>query len=156
MLPQQLSDLTTQVDAKYIVSVVELRQEDSHVACPSTILLQLLLTAIKETAAAFAPVVPASQSVSEKVTEKLERAVGVIHPVRVLHTVQKTQDPTQQLLLPEQQSKIRQNNSLQGSQESSLSLSIHTPIIYFTYSQGCLTILIWFCIDNRIIIKKKE
>ena len=69
MLPQQLSDLTTKVEAKYIVSVVELRQEDRHF-CLSKDDLTAITTYIKETAAAFAPVVQASQSASEKVTEK--------------------------------------------------------------------------------------
>ena len=53
------------MDAKYIVSVVELRQEGRHF-CLSKDDLTAITTYIKETAAAFAPVVPASQSVSER------------------------------------------------------------------------------------------
>jgi hypothetical protein len=77
LLPQQLSDLTTQVDAKYIVSVVELQQEGRHF-CLSKDDLTAITTYIKETAAAFAPVevVPVSQSVSEKVTEKKRKSSG--------------------------------------------------------------------------------
>ena len=88
----------------------------------------------------------------------------MLQPVRVLHTVRKatTQDPIQQLLLPEQQSKIKQNSSLQGSQESSLSLSIRRiddtsdTIIFCTCSQGCRSLIIWFCIDYRTLMKKKS
>ena len=75
LLPQQLADLTTQVDAKYIVSVVELQQEGRHF-CLSKDDLTAITTYIKETAAAFAPVVPVSQSVSEKVTEKKRKSSG--------------------------------------------------------------------------------
>ena len=75
LLPQQLSDLTTQVDAKYIVSVVELRQEGRHFRLSKDD-LTAITTYIKETAAAFAPVVPVSQSVSEKVTEKKRKSSG--------------------------------------------------------------------------------
>ena len=66
LLPQQVSDLTTQVDAKYIVSVVELQQEDNHY-CLSNDHLSVISSYIKETASAFAPDVPTSQSGSKKV-----------------------------------------------------------------------------------------
>jgi len=69
LLPQQLSDLTTQVDAKYIVSVVDLQQNENRHFCLSKDDLTAITSYIKATAAAFSPVVPASQSVSEKVTE---------------------------------------------------------------------------------------
>ena len=75
LLPQHISDLTTQVDAKYIVSVVELRQGDGHY-CLSKDDLTAITTYIKETAAAFAPVVPASQAAPEKVTEKKRKNSG--------------------------------------------------------------------------------
>jgi hypothetical protein len=75
LLPQQLSDLTTQVDAKYIVSVVELQQEGRHF-CLSKGDLTTITTYIKETAAALAPIVPASQSVPQKVTEKKRKSSG--------------------------------------------------------------------------------
>ena len=65
LLPQQVSDLTTQVDAKYIVSVVELQQEDNHY-CLSNDHLSVISSYIKETASAFAPDVPTSQSGSKK------------------------------------------------------------------------------------------
>ena len=63
------------MDAKYIVSVVELRQEGRHF-CLSKDDLTAITTYIKETAAAFAPVVPASHLVSEKVTEKKRKSSG--------------------------------------------------------------------------------
>ena len=75
-----------QVDTKYIVSVVELQQEGRHFSLSKGD-LTTISTYIKETAAAFAQIVPASESVHEKITEKKERAVGVLHPVRVLHPV---------------------------------------------------------------------
>jgi hypothetical protein len=75
LLPQHISDLTTQVDAKYIVSVVELRQGDGHY-CLSKDDLTAITTYIQETAAAFAPVVPASQAVPEKVTGKKRKNSG--------------------------------------------------------------------------------
>ena len=70
LLPQQVSDLTTQVDAKYIVSVVELQQEGEYYSL-SKHDLTAITTYIAETAAAFAPeyVVP-SQSTSKKAGAK--------------------------------------------------------------------------------------
>ena len=53
------------MDAKYIVSVVDLRQEGTHF-CLSKDDLTAITSYIKETAATFAPVVPASEKVTEK------------------------------------------------------------------------------------------
>ena len=67
LLPQNVTDLTTQVNAKYIVSVVELQQEDRHY-CLSKDDLTAITCYINETAAAFAPIVPASQESGSKKT----------------------------------------------------------------------------------------
>ena len=68
LLPQAVSDLTKQVDAKYIISVVQLQQEDSCYIL-SDEYFNVLSAYIKETAVAFAPqeaVVPASQPAPKK------------------------------------------------------------------------------------------
>ena len=53
LLPQVVSDLTKEVDAKYIISVVDMRQEDAHYCLPDKD-LAVIGAYIKETAAAFA------------------------------------------------------------------------------------------------------
>ena len=53
LLPQVVSDLTKEVDAKYIISVVDMQQEDAHYCLPEKD-LAVIGAYIKETAAAFA------------------------------------------------------------------------------------------------------
>ena len=53
LLPQVVSDLTKEVDAKYIISVVDMRQEDAHYCLPDKD-LAVIGAYINETAAAFA------------------------------------------------------------------------------------------------------
>ena len=68
--PQSVSDLTNEVDGKYIISVVELQQEGEYYSL-SKHDLTAITTYIAETAAAFAPeyIVP-SQSTSKKAGAK--------------------------------------------------------------------------------------
>ena len=72
LLPQQVSDLTTEVNAKYLVSVIELQREGNHY-CLSKDNLTVITSYIKETAAAFAPDVEASQAASKKVSTATKR-----------------------------------------------------------------------------------
>ena len=68
--PQSVSDLTNEVDGKYIISVVELQQEGEYCSLSKDD-LTAVTTYIAKTAAAFAPeyVVP-SQSTSKKAGAK--------------------------------------------------------------------------------------
>ena len=70
--PQSVSDLTNEVDGKYIISVVELQQEGDYYSLSKDD-LTAITTYIAETAAAFAPeaVLPPQSTFKKAGTKKI-------------------------------------------------------------------------------------